>query len=941
VLWIGTLNGLYTFDGFRLSRVFIKDAANQPLPFLKVVGLEADTSDQNLLFVCTDQGLLAINPIDHRIVPDSAMGLPPGFFKSCTQIEKSSTGFYWLLSGQSMYKLVKIAPNRFKYHFVDFLPAAKFSRLQADPFSPEGVWILPPSMEAYYLDANGLEHFILPENKSNPSPDPGVIQWLYIQKGIIGWDRARNIYRVNSGLKRIELVNNEYNLYDFLPEVARVDHYMEQKPYLECYASILAGQEVIGTSLGLFFVRKKMTRFHIIEPLRGAEIRGIYADTSGKWWAGSYSGLFDGQLNHYPVSRSDPGGVWGFLPIEDNLFLLAVERPSGIVGWSRARKKQVSNPVILSQLDQSAGKLTGLTICKDKQGTIWAGTYSHLLWASATQPYQFNYWLDASTGKPMGMRFVRAIIPDKNSGIWVGSENGLLHIVYNAQKQHYEIDTQVPSLKGVVISGLYQDRHQQLWIATKGMGIACLDLKNLRSPPRWYNSENGLCNNFTCRIESSHNDEVLWISTHNGLSRFDVKSGTFHNFYEESGFPGNEFNSAASAKFPDGTLMFGGVSGLIHFHPDSIPTVDFQHKTILSGASYYDQESKQLSTLSISPHAALSLPSYPEYFELRLGSTEFIEPDKVRFRYRLHGLSELWTYVSGEGEVKFIRLGPGNYVFEAQAISLDGHHAQPVWLTIYVATPYYETWWFKTLLVAFSLGIGYLAYLYRVRRLLHEQHMRQQLADDLHDDIGNKLSIISIMAQKMAKAQTENVAQILELNKLMEVNGNALRSLHTMIWSVDSKKDRLSSLFDRMQDFADGYLRPLGIKFQFDLKGHGSNRNIHLQARHHIIMIYQELLTNMVKYTHPTLIAIRIELHRDTLHLHIINHHQTFTTPGFGAISSNRGLSSIERRLNRIKGKYTWVEPSDDRQEIHLVVPYVFKGFLNSGFGTIRPGKTF
>jgi two-component sensor histidine kinase len=524
----------------------------------------------------------------------------------------------------------------------------------------------------------------------------------------------------------------------------------------------------------------------------------------------------------------------------------------------------------------------------------------------------------------MELPFVRALLADARSGVWVGSENGVLRIVYNAEQQRYETDPTVPNLQGITVSDFYQDRHRRLWIATKGKGVACLDMDNPRQPLNWYTSTDGLCNDFTCRIEGSKNDQVLWISTHNGLSRFEVQSGLFHNFYEDSGFPGNEFNSAASAGFPDGTLFFGGVSGLISFHPDSIPASSFQYRTILSAAKLYDKESGVLSILDLSNPAGISLPPYPKYIEFQLGSTEYAEPNKVRFRYRLHGLSELWTYTSGEREVKFIRLSPGKYIFEVQAIPLDGHFGKPVLLPLFVATPFYESWWFGILLLLAILGIAYLAYRYRLRQLLHEQRIRRQIADDLHDDIGNKLNIISILAQKIANKNSENGSKTGDLNKLIEVSRNALRSLHTMLWSVDSEKDNLSSLISRMQDFAGDYLQPLGIRFRFE-EQLATDRNIDLRARHHIIMIYQELLTNMVKYPHPALISIAIKLEQGTMYLHLINQHNPSTDPAFSAVSANRGLASIERRLSRIGGKFTWTETSETQQEIILVVPRIFK----------------
>jgi ligand-binding sensor domain-containing protein/signal transduction histidine kinase len=928
MMWVGTMDGLYTFDGVRLMRFESKKTGHDLLRMFIVYGLEADTTGLNRVLVATSQGVMVIDPIQRAVVPEVSLGLPTGFLKTCFQIEKSTGEGYWLLSKQGLYKLTNKSEKQYDNQLVVAFSGVPYSKLLADPGSTDAVWILPPDSMVYYLKNKTLQSFPIPKNKANSPPGQSLEHWMYTAKGeIVGWDHARNLYHFNRAQNRIEPTKGPRDLYSFLPMMKSVDDYMEQKTILKCVTKTLADQILLGTDLGLFMVRKKTHHyFKIVEALRGEEIRGMYADTAKRWWAGSYKGLHTGHLYQDEVkTRPKPSQIWDFLPLDSQLILLAQENPEGFAIWDVQMNKPVPDFGLRAQVRPNTSPLSGLSLCRDSQGTIWGGTYRYLLYANSQKPYQFRHWIDQKTNKALEMPFVRALIADDSSGIWAGHEKGLLRIIFNKQTNQYETIPLPSELQNVSVSDLYQDQKHRLWIATKGRGLACLDLRQPEKKLQWFDSSYGLCNDFVCRIEAGRNDGTLWISTHNGLSRFNIKNRTFQNFYEDSGFPGNEFNSAASTQFPDGTMMFGGVSGLIYFHPDSIPAIDYQHKTILSGTRYYDGDSGLMSDLMPTPSGGLSLPPYPEYFELFLGTTKFVTQNKLRYRYRLLGLSDLWTYIGGEGEVKFIRLAPGRYVFEAQSVALDGHLGAVVLLPIFVETPYYETWWFKILMVAGTMSIGFWAYRYRVRQLLYEQRMREQIADDLHDDIGNKLNLISIFAQNLLKIQPKNEPQSQELGKLIEISRNALRTLHTMLWSVDSKKDRLSSLFDRMQDFADGYLRPMNIKFKFELKQTTPDRNINLQVRHNIIMIYQELLTNMVKYTGPTHISIRVELERDTLCLNIINQHPQSSAPDFNTVSAQRGLSSIERRLNRIQGRCDWVEISDERQEIILIVPQIFK----------------
>ena len=93
-----------------------------------------------------------------------------------------------------------------------------------------------------------------------------------------------------------------------------------------------------------------------------------------------------------------------------------------------------------------------------------------------------------------------------------------------------------------------------------------------------------------------------------------------------------------------------------------------------------------------------------------------------------------------------------------------------------------------------------------------------------------------------------------------------------------------------------------------------------MQVRHHIVMVYQELLTNMVKYTHPERIAVSVALVEDALHILIHNHHQPNANATYEVASAKRGQDSIKRRLERIQAHAQWHE-TDGQQTVALRVP--------------------
>src|SRR5690606_2163908 len=62
----------------------------------------------------------------------------------------------------------------------------------------------------------------------------------------------------------------------------------------------------------------------------------------------------------------------------------------------------------------------------------------------------------------------------------------------------------------------------------------------------------------------------LWLSTDNGLSKFDKLQNKFKNYYVTDGLQSNQFYWSAAYKNENGKMFFGGINGVNFFYPDSI-----------------------------------------------------------------------------------------------------------------------------------------------------------------------------------------------------------------------------------------------------------------------------------------------------------------------------------------------------------------------------------
>jgi ligand-binding sensor domain-containing protein len=121
---------------------------------------------------------------------------------------------------------------------------------------------------------------------------------------------------------------------------------------------------------------------------------------------------------------------------------------------------------------------------------------------------------------------------------------------------------------GKPVRSIYIDKKENMWIGAEGGGLILFDPKNGKIAAR-YSDADGLSNNAVLNILEDNKGQ-LWLSTFNGLSRFNTSDKSFKNYYQDDGLQSNQFLYNAALRLQTGELAFGGIKGLTIFCPDSI-----------------------------------------------------------------------------------------------------------------------------------------------------------------------------------------------------------------------------------------------------------------------------------------------------------------------------------------------------------------------------------
>jgi len=477
------------------------------------------------------------------------------------------------------------------------------------------------------------------------------------------------------------------------------------------------------------------------DSLSNNDVRAIYEDRSGNIWIGTGNGLnrFDRQTGsdaapaHFTRFTHDPSNPYS---LSNNGILSIVEDQAGMLWVGTAT-------LGLNKYDPGAGKFTHYTndpsdlnslsqnvvrsLFLDSSGTLWVGTFNGGLNQFDSETEQFiRYQYDPDDPNSLSDNTVMSITESPIGEIWIGTLGGLnkfdenknifTHYIHDPKDSH--------SLSHNSASSVFIDQEGVLWIGTNGGGLNKFDELNERFIH--YREVDGLPSDTIMGI-TEDDEGFLWISTSQGISKFNPQLETFRNYDSSDGLQGNQFNFNSLSKSHTGELHFGGVNGLNAFYPSAIqdnpnipPIVitDFQlaNKPVEIGV---DSVLKK----SIINTKELVLSHQDRVISFEFAALNYTSPQKNRYRYKLEGFDDDWIQVDSDRRfVTYTNLDPGEYVFQVLGSNNDG-----VWnedgtsIAITITPPWWETVWFRWTFLTLTMGAIAAVVLWQYRSLKNRE----------------------------------------------------------------------------------------------------------------------------------------------------------------------------------------------------------------------------
>ena len=450
-------------------------------------------------------------------------------------------------------------------------------------------------------------------------------------------------------------------------------------------------------------------------------------------------------------------------------------------------------------------------ITEDRFGNLWIGTLGGIDRYNPVKR-KFEHFVAGYQGKIIDR--VGCLLFDQNDNLWIGTQIGLYKVqsvqsgMIDCRNSSIQYFTNVPlnpeSISGNYIISMCADKHGNIWFGTYGNGLNLLKKEYTKNnEPRFinYTEADGMCNNIVFGILED-NSGNLWISTDNGLSRFNVENKIFKNYYTGDGLQSNQFYWSASYKDPDGKMYFGSMNGLNAFYPDSLldhplhqMTVinDFKifNKSVSVGQKYYNTAILKKSIFH-TDHLILSYRI--KEFSFEFTSMNYIQPEKTLYAYKMQGFNDNWTYVDSKRRfASYTNLRGGDYTFQVMS-SQDGKwDSEPKKLYVTIVPPVWDNSWFRIVFSFLILSVIILYIRYRTYALKKQKQKLESLVKDRTAKIEEQK--IELLAQ--AENLKESYFQLEKRQELIEGQKQQLEIQNTQILE---KRDKLINLNKKVQE---------------------------------------------------------------------------------------------------------------------------------------------
>lgn len=267
---------------------------------------------------------------------------------------------------------------------------------------------------------------------------------------------------------------------------------------------------------------------------------------------------------------------------------------------------------------------------------------------------------------------------------------------------------------------------------------------------------------------------------------------------------------------------------------------------------------------------------------------------------QLKQLEELYQSEKKEKEIILLKKDQ-----EIQALAFSRERATVILIAIVLLS---------VIIISFLL-VNRFRVINRTKRQMEMEIMRNNIARDLHDDIGSTLSSINIISQL---AMQDANGSAIHFQRIAHHSSAMMESMSDIVWSINPNNDSLDQVIIKMKEFASEILDPIDISFSFCGEENLFSFPVDATLRKNIFLIFKEALNNIAKYSSAKDVTISFTKQNQTLQLSIADNGKGFDTVN---APSGNGLRNMSERAKNIHAELKIKSLPSSGTEIVLKLP--------------------
>ena len=714
LLWIGTQEGLYLFDGADLTLFNSDDNNKNYIPTSEIRGI-AEDSVGNIFVATHDSGLLQRNNLAKKFYSIQIIEALGEI--EIRKILVTKEDGIWLGAPERaiLYEpKLNLIPDWPENQGITAKVGRPYAFLEDDSGNvfiggSRGLALVSPhnklvskirfeilgipnnfSVTALELDAHG--NLII-------GTDLGYVASLDVKSGTVlsQWKLDRSASRYISEITLYEnylLISSDEGIYvtdasvpfskpmtllDF--ELSHNDIYTMYKEEKYVWIGTYDGLDILSMSPFELYNEKNSSVYN--------DVLDIDKDENEILWVGTYNGLFYFDVetkSHIKFMMPDESKKL----LDQRISTVATDGKWLWLGFSQGGI-QVIDPAIGESIIPNFEQETAIRV-----SDIVTQEGSHVIWIAT-----HNYGIFSISGEMITSYLEDGSLPEKVIELLFTTKTGRVFVVTsrnfyehdNLSDKFISLDFGTPEKRPRILSAL-ESQEGNIWLGTKDHGLFLwtredqeLDIFQLReiegSSELEYSTINGI-----------QEDEQgnLWCSTQDGIFKLNSSGTLMQKYTMIEGLQGEDFNSGASFKSRDGHIYFGGPNGYNRFHPKDVEIVDTPPKMLLTGIELPGKKKGAMGPLA--NLKSLQLAHNESFVTFQFSVLDLIHSEKNQFRYKLENLDPDWIENGTRNTATYTKLPSGDYVFRVQGANSAGvWNREGLTLDIHVLPPLWKTWW--------------------------------------------------------------------------------------------------------------------------------------------------------------------------------------------------------------------------------------------------------